>query len=393
MVEARERGSSAEGDEFKDENFIEKPAILDKYKAAAQITNAALSKVISLCVPGADIFKVCQEGDAFIEEELKKIFNNKKSKKLERGISFPTCISVNNICGHFSPMGDESVLLQEGDVAKIDLGAHLDGFIAQAAHTVVVSADANSKVDGKKADVILAAYNAMLAAQRTIKEGSTNNQVTEAIAKVCESFGVSPLEGVLSHKVKKHLIDGNDVIINKETPDQKVEEFEFAAGDVIGLDIYVSTGEGKPRESEFRTTVFKRELDAQYNLKLQKSRAFFTEVNKRFPTLPFAIRAFEDPIGAKVGVKECIDHDLMTGYPVLTEKAGELVAHFKATIAVLPRSTVVLSGEIPLAARFNSEKKITDADLSALIASDLWKKEDKKKGAATATKKDDEKKQ
>jgi curved DNA binding protein len=393
MVEARERGSSAEGEEFKDENFIEKPAILDKYKAAAQITNAALLKVFSLCVPGADIYKVCQEGDAFIEEELKKIFNNKKSKKLERGIAFPTCISVNNICGHFSPMSDESVLLQEGDVAKIDLGAHLDGFIAQAAHTVVVSADPNSKVDGKKADVILAAYNAMLAAQRTIKEAATNSQVTEAIAKVCESFGVSPLEGVLSHKVKKHLIDGNDVIINKETPDQKVEEFEFAPGDVIGLDIYVSTGEGKPRESEFRTTVFKRELDTQYNLKLQKSRAFFTEVNKRFPTLPFAIRAFEDPIGAKVGVKECIDHDLMTGYPVLTEKAGEFVAHFKTTIAVLPRSTVVLAGEVPLAARYNSEKKVTDADLSALIASDLWKKEDKKKGAATATKKEDEKKQ
>ena len=105
---------------------------------------------------------------------------------------------------------------------------------------------------------------------------------------------MTPLEGVLSHKVKKHLIDGNQVIINKETPDQRVEEFEFAAGDVIGLDIFVSTGEGKPRESEFRTTVFKRELDAQYNLKIKSSRAFFAEVNKRFPTLPFSIRAFED---------------------------------------------------------------------------------------------------
>lgn len=40
MVEARERASSEE--EFKDENFIERPAILDKYKAAAQVTNAAL---------------------------------------------------------------------------------------------------------------------------------------------------------------------------------------------------------------------------------------------------------------------------------------------------------------------------------------------------------------
>jgi curved DNA binding protein len=389
MVEARERGSSGEDlDQFKDENFIEKPAILDKYKAAAQIANAALAKVISLAKVGADINKVCQEGDAFIEEELKKIFNNKKSKKLERGIAFPTCVSVNHILGHYSPMADESTLLQEGDVAKIDLGCHLDGYIAQAAHTIVVSADESSKVTGKKADVILAGHFAILAAQRVIREGATNTQVTQAIAKVAEQFGVSPLEGVLSHKVKKHLIDGNDVIINKETSDQKVEEFEFAPGDVIGLDVYVSSGEGKPKESEFRTTVYKRELDAQYSLKLQKSRAFFTEVNKRFPTLPFAIRAFEDPVGAKVGVKECVDHDLLTGYPVLTEKTGEFVAQFKATVAVLPRSTVVLSGDLPLASRFESEKSIVDAELKSLIDSDLWKKEDKKKG-----KKDEEKKE
>jgi hypothetical protein len=74
----------------------------------------------------------------------------------------------------------------------------------------------------------------------------------------------------------------------------------------------------------------------------------------------------------------------------LTEKAGEIVAHFKSTVAVLPRSTAVLSGDIPLAARYESEKKVTDAELSALIASDLWKKEDKKKGAG---KKEDEKKE
>lgn len=134
------------------------------------------------------------------------------------------------------------------------------------------------------------------------------------------------MEGVLSHKVKKHLIDGNDVIISKETPDAKVEEYEFAPGDVFGLDIFVSTGEGKPKESEYRTTVFKRELDAQYNLKLKNARAFFTEVNKRFPTLPFAIRSFEDLKAAKVGVKECLDHDLLTAYPVLVEKPGEFVA-------------------------------------------------------------------
>ena len=73
-----------------------------------------------------------------MEEEVRKVFNNKKSKKLERGIAFPTCVSVNNVFGHFSPLSDESVKLEEGDVAKIDLGCHIDGFVAQGAHTIVV---------------------------------------------------------------------------------------------------------------------------------------------------------------------------------------------------------------------------------------------------------------
>ena len=145
---------------MKDETFIDRPAILDKYKAVAQITNEALKKVMSLCKVGADIFAVCQEGDKFMEEEVRKVFNNKKSKKLERGIAFPTCISVNNVIRHYSPLSDESSSLAEGDVAKIDLGCHIDGYIAQAAHTIVVQSDPSKKVTGKKADVILAAYNA-----------------------------------------------------------------------------------------------------------------------------------------------------------------------------------------------------------------------------------------
>lgn len=117
-------------------------------------------------------------------------------------------------------------------------------------------------MSGRKADVILAAYNALRAAERLIREQGTNTEVTQAILKVATEYETNPVEGVLSHKMKKHLIDGNDVILSKEAPDQKVEEFEFTPGDVFGLDIFVSTGEGKPKEGDYRTTVFKRELDA-----------------------------------------------------------------------------------------------------------------------------------
>jgi len=65
---------------------------------------------------------------------------------------------------------------------------------------------------------------------------------------VSESYNVNPLEGVISHDLKKHLIDGNKVIINKETFEQKVEDQEFQVNDVFALDVYVSSGEGKTKE-------------------------------------------------------------------------------------------------------------------------------------------------
>ena len=142
--------------------------------------------------------------------------------------------------GHFSPCPDDSQKLKNEDLVKIELGAHIDGFAAQAAHTVVVG----GKSAGRQADAVLAAHAAFRAACRTIKVGALNQTVTENIALAAKQFDVNPVQGVLSHKTKKHLFDGNEVIINFSDPEQRVEDWEFAPGDVIGLDVYVSTGEG-----------------------------------------------------------------------------------------------------------------------------------------------------
>jgi curved DNA binding protein len=319
---------------------------------------------------------LCGTIDAFIEEEVTKVFSNKKSKKLERGISFPCTVSINEVCGHFSPCPEDTVALKDGDVAKIELGAHIDGYSCNAATTVIVG----GKAEDKKADVVLAAYNAFLAAQRSIRVGGLNQEVTAKIQAVCSEFEVEPLQGVLSHKMKKHLTDGNEVIINKETPEQRVEDWEFAPGDVIALDVYVSSGEGMAREADIRTTVFKRELDMQYNLKSKSARTFFTAVNQKYPTLPFSIRGFEDLTAAKLGVKECLNHDLLMSYPVLTEKPGEIVAQFKCTIAVQPKSCAILAGDLALdVSNLKSQKSIKSEELKELIASELWKADKKKK--------------
>ena len=73
---------------------------------------------------------------------------------------------------------------------------------------------------------------------------------------------------------------------------------------------------------------------------------------------------------------------MLVPYPVLTEKQGEFVAQFKATVVVQPRSTAVIAGGAELdLSKFKSDKEITDEGLKTLLAQDLWKKEKKSKAA------------
>jgi methionine aminopeptidase len=75
-----------------------------------------LTVVIKAAVPGAKILDLAELGDNTIVEKLKTKY---PKGKMEKGIAFPTCISVNHCVGHFSPLAGETAVLQEGDVVKM----------------------------------------------------------------------------------------------------------------------------------------------------------------------------------------------------------------------------------------------------------------------------------
>ena len=159
-----------------------------------------------------------------------------------------------------------------------DLGVHVDGFMAVAAHTHIVGG-VISATTGKKADVICAAHVACEAVMRLLKPGAKvyptapeilnhatsystsrlpklpcssysrifiqNKDITAVIKQVADAYHVNPVEGVLSHVMRRYLIDGEKVIMNKSTPDQIAEEYEVEESDVYAIDIIMSSGEGK----------------------------------------------------------------------------------------------------------------------------------------------------
>jgi len=351
-----------------------------------------LAVVAAACIADADVATLCEMGDKIMEEETGKLYNKKvKDKKIEKGIAFPTCVTPNELLGHFSPLKGESKLLKDGDVVKIDMACHIDGFISAAAHTVVVGGGA---VEDKRADAIAAAWNGAEAALRLVQVGNTNTKVTEAFSKIAADFGCKPAQGVLSHQLKKHVIDGNKVIIGCETVDEKVDEFEFEMNEVYCIDVVMSTGEGKGKETEIRSTVFKRAVDTNYILKTQKARQFISEVNKRFPALPFTLRAIEDEQVARVGVSEAKRHELLEEYPVIQEKPGEIIAQFKFTVLLLPSGTKKITGLAGPGDEVKASKALQDEDMKKLIASSANpKKAKKKKKSKEEASKEDEKKE
>lgn len=53
------------------------------------------------------------------------------------------------------------------------------------------------------------------------------------------------VEGVLSHQMKQHVIDGNKVVLSVSSPETTVDEVEFEENEVYAIDIVASTGDGK----------------------------------------------------------------------------------------------------------------------------------------------------
>lgn len=365
-------------------------ADVTKYKVAADIVNNVMKKLVELSVEGAKVLDLCIEGDKLVEEGTSAVYNKSvKGVKVSKGLAFPTSVSVNNCVAHFSPLASDplsSQALAKGDVVKLHIGAHIDGFAAISAETLVVGASESDPVTGPRADALKAAWYAAEVAMRLIKVGNKNWAVTEAVGKVTAAWDCKPVEGMLSCQQTQNVIDGKKRIILNPSEGQK-RDFEaatFAEGEVYGMDVLVSSGEdGKARLEESRTTIYQRDHTVTYQLKLKTSRNIFSEVQKKAGPFPFNVRVLEDEKRARMGLQEAVQHNLVKPYEVIYTPSNTFVAAFHFTIALLPAGPILLTHP-PIWYKpelVKTEKELEDPELKELLTKKL--RETKKKAKKT----------
>ncbi|KAL6737253.1 hypothetical protein Aduo_010912 [Ancylostoma duodenale] len=384
-----ESSSSSHEESHREDESLSSDVVVNKYQMAAQMVNEILKKLISEVKEGVEVGSLCTMGDNLILEKTSKVFV--KEKDVTKGIAMPTCISVDHCICHYSPLrSDPPVVLKNGQMVKIDLGVHIDGYIATAANTVVVGASPTSKVTGKHAALLKATYEAMEVAIRMLQPGNKNMDITAAIDKVAAEYGVTPVENMVSHQLQRDQIDGEKQIIQNPGEKQRseMEKCTIEKHEAYAIDVLFSTGKGKSKDLDTRTTVYKRNEEIQYSLRLKAARALMKDVKDKFGVMPFTLRALEDEVKAKMGVVEPEKHGLLRPYQVLYENAGEVVAQFKTTVLVMPNGLLKIAG-LPLDMNLiETDAKLQDAELIATLNSQLKKKKKKlakKDGPAAAT--------
>jgi curved DNA binding protein len=363
--------------------------VCTKYQEAARIVNLALVGLVEQCKAGAKVLELCEFGHTTINDAAKKLFTKKvKGQVVERGVAFPVCISVNDVVCNYSPLPqEEREPLKAGDLVKMDLGCHVDGYICVAAHTVIVPPEEEGgeiKAEPEMGNVAVAAYNAMLIAANAISAGAKNTDVTKAVERVADAYGVKPITSARMHQMKRYVLDGIKEIALKEPSTEEIErgeqlaECEFEQNEVYAVDVAMSTGDGYARPQDLRITVYKRNVETQYLLKLKASRALLGEVDKKFPTLPFTLRHLDDVRQARLGLNECVQHGLLQPYPCLHDHSG-LVAHFKCTVLLLPSGTTRISGlELPSYFKTTKEPDEETARVLKEMQEEVAKKEARK---------------
>jgi hypothetical protein len=123
----------------------------------------------------------------------------------------------------------------------------------------------------------------------------------------------------------------------------QIEECSIDQHEAYAIDVVVSTGEGKCRELDTKCTVFKRAPDAKYNLRMKTAREALYKIEKSHPKMPFSLREIDDS-RVRLGITECVRHELLQTHPVLYEREGEIVAQVKFCVLLMPSGALKITG-------------------------------------------------
>jgi methionyl aminopeptidase len=293
-------------------DFIMDEEIAEKYRRAGTIASTARDYGLTLIKPEVPLLEIAEKVEAKIVE-------------LGGGIAFPVNISLNNIAAHYSPQINDSRVFHPGDVVKLDVGAHIDGYIADLAKTMEVETQ-------NYCDMIQASSEALEKAVGIMKAGVDLSRVGELVEETITSYGYQPIENLTGHGLEQYVLHSGVSVPNVKNTSNRVKP---QVGDVLAIEPFATNGgghvvAGKGSNIYICSTSIRSRFIRDHRAKLQ-----FQRLQRRFTSLPFAQRWCQDLFpNVDSMLKKMVFLGLVKQYPQLVEVKNGIVTQREHTVII-----------------------------------------------------------
>ncbi len=278
--------------------------VLEKYRKAGDILARVRDEASSMIDVGVSILEVAN----FVEE---------KTRDLGGEPAFPCNISRDRVAAHDTPrIQDGSVFGEE--MVKLDIGVHVDGYIADSAVTVDLSGHL---------DLVEASKAGLAAAIELVEPGVDTAKLGAAIEDAIRGHGYNSISNLTGHGLGHYQAHGEPSV-----PNRAIEKgVELKSGDVIAIEPFATDGVGKISEAP-RAEIFS--FVTKRPIRSPPARALLKQVQENYSTLPFARRWLSGD-RTDYALTQLLRAGILHRYPLLWEAEGALVSQAEHTVIVV----------------------------------------------------------
>ncbi|MBN1330549.1 MAG: type II methionyl aminopeptidase [Candidatus Heimdallarchaeota archaeon] len=291
---------------------------LEYYLKAGQISIKVKELLREKVKIGASVFEICEIGEA-------------KIKELGGNWAFPLNISINNNAAHYSAPPEDTLVINEGDIVKVDCGVEINGYVADTAFTVSFGKDHQ--------DLIKASEEATKAAVDLIRPGITTDRIGTEIEDIIRSYDFRPIRELSGHQLDQNILHGPITIPNvKGTKGIKLEE-----GQAFAIETFATNGTGKLVKGDNRCFIFQlNPIPMPFRLEsAKKARKLILE---KYQYFPFTTRWIANELTiptAKIALKYLADNAQLKRYPVLSDVKDSFVSQSEHTVYLTGNSRII----------------------------------------------------
>jgi methionyl aminopeptidase len=295
--------------------------ILENYILAGKIASTVRENARKKNHIGRTLFEICES----IENEITLLGGRP---------AFPVNVSLNEIAAHYTAEPQDQIQVKDADVLKIDLGVHIDGYIADTAVTVSY----NSKYDQLVNVTELTLYEAI----KIAKVNTKSNEIGKTIENTIIHNGLKPIQNLSGHSLEQYTVHAGKSIPNIKTLGSS---FSLVNNQAYAIEPFVTTRDGLGIVYEGKIkNIFS--LISRKPTKDKDLDSFIAYLWDRYKTLPFAIRWLVEDYDESI-LRDMIGYLLkkknVRSYPILVEGNNKVVSQAEHTFFIMDDSSYIIT--------------------------------------------------